>query len=278
MNEVAQQQYEYWNGPGGQRWAAAQDRIDHHIGILTEALMAFVVPKKGERILDIGCGGGTTAFMLREKVGPNGSVTGVDISAPNLALARARCHAANADVTFIEADASAYDFQPSFDLAFSRFGVMFFADPVAAFANIRKALVPGGRLAFVCWRAMKENDWALVPFASAKDLLPPQPPVDPNAPGPFAFADADRVRSVLHEARYRDVLIKPHDTIMNMGASVEDAVDEALTIGPLARAAAELDEPVRAEIRARITPELGRYQTKTGITPPAAVWFVDARA
>ncbi len=277
MSNPNQEQVEYWNGPGGERWAAAQDRIDHHIGLLTEALIEFAAPETGHRVLDIGCGGGTTAFMLRERVGPDGAVAGIDISATTLAVARARCHAANADVAFIEADAATYEFQPVFDLAFSRFGVMFFADPVAAFANIRKALVSGGRVAFVCWRAMKENDWAFVPIAGARHLLPPQEPMDPNAPGPFAFADGARVRSILEQAGYRDVLVKPHDTVMNMGATVEDAVSEALTIGPLARASAALDEATKTRIRERITPQLARYQTPNGVTPPAAVWLVRAR-
>jgi SAM-dependent methyltransferase len=277
MSSLNQDQIEFWNGPAGERWASAQDRIDHHLGLITEALVEVAAPKEGERILDIGCGGGTTAFMLRERLGPNGAVTGIDISAPILTVARARCHAANADVAFIEADASAYEFQSVFDLTFSRFGVMFFADPVTAFANIRKSLVANGRLAFVCWRAFKENDWSFVPYMGAKDLLPPQEPMDPNAPGPFAFADDTRVRSVLEEAGFKNVVVKPHDTIVNLGATVEGAVTEALTIGPLARAAAELNDATKAKIRERIAPELERYQTPNGITPPAAVWLVKAR-
>ena len=150
MSNANAQQREYWNGPAGERWAKAQDQIDRHLGSITEMLMAFAAPKTGERVLDIGCGGGTTALLIRERVGPEGGVTGVDISAPNLAVARARCHAGMADVTFVEADAATYDFQPVFDLAFSRFGVMFFDNPAQAFANIRKALVTEGRLAFVC--------------------------------------------------------------------------------------------------------------------------------
>ena len=277
MSNLAREQRDYWNGAGGERWAAAQDRIDHHLGLITEALLAFVSPKEGERVLDVGCGGGTTAFMLRERVGPAGTVTGVDISAPTLAVARARCQAANADVTFIEADAATHEFQPVFDLAFSRFGVMFFADPAAAFANIRRALVPGGRVAFVCWRTFKENDWSFVPFVSAKDLLPPQAPMDPNAPGPFAFADDARVRSILQAAGFADVTVKPHDSVVNLGATVDDAVVEALTIGPLARAAAELDDATKARIRDRIAPELTRYATPNGIIAPGAVWLVSAR-
>jgi SAM-dependent methyltransferase len=272
------QQIEYWNGPAGERWAAAQDRIDHHLGLITEMLMAFAAPAAGERVLDVGCGGGTTALLLRERVGTGGAVTGIDISAPGLAVARARAHAAMADVAFVEGDASAYEFQPVFDLAFSRFGVMFFADPVAAFANIRKALTPAGRLAFVCWRTFKENEWAFAPYNAARDLLPPQEPMDPHAPGPFAFADDERVRSILDQVGFAKVVVKPHDTTVNLGASVEDAVTEALTIGPLARAAADLDDAARQNIREAISPVLARYETPYGITPPAAVWLVSARA
>jgi SAM-dependent methyltransferase len=276
MNACNAQQIEYWNGPAGERWARAQDRIDHHLGLITEALVAFAAPRPRERVLDIGCGGGTTALLLRERIGPEGAVTGVDISAPNLAVARARAHAAMADVTFLKADAATYEFQPVFDLAFSRFGVMFFDEPAAAFANLRNALVKNGRLAFVCWRIFKENEWAFAPYEAALDLWPPQEPMDPYAPGPFAFADSARLRSILEVAGFRGVDVKPLDTTVNMGATVEDAVTEALTLGPLARAAAELDEDSRARIRARIAPIVGKYSTPYGITPPAAVWLVGA--
>jgi len=148
-----EQQIEYWNGRAGQRWAAQQERIDWNLAEITEAVIPFARAKPGEHILDIGCGCGTATLMLARAVRPNGSVAGVDISAPMLAVARARAHSGQADIPFIEADASAYDFQPTFDLVFSRFGVMFFADPFAAFANIHKAVAPKGRLAFVCWRS-----------------------------------------------------------------------------------------------------------------------------
>jgi SAM-dependent methyltransferase len=271
------QQIEYWNGPAGERWSKAQDRIDHHLGLITEALLALAAPKEGERVLDIGCGGGTTALILRERVGPDGAVTGIDISEPNLALANARAHAGMADVAFLKADAATYEFEPAFDLAFSRFGVMFFDDPVAAFANLRKALVKTGRLVFVCWRTFKENDWSFEPYEAALDLLPPQEPTDPHAPGPFAFADDGRLGGILERAGYRGIRIKPLDTTVNMGASIDDALTEALTIGPLARAAAELDEDARDKIRTCIAPVIAKHQTPYGIVAPAAVWLVTAK-
>jgi SAM-dependent methyltransferase len=276
MNSRNAQQIEYWNGPAGERWAKAQDRIDHHLGLITEALVAFAAPKCGERVLDIGCGGGTTALVIRERVGPEGAVTGIDISAPNLGIARARAHAGRADVTFLEADAATYEFQAVYDLAFSRFGVMFFDEPVAAFANLRKALAKGGRLAFVCWRTFKENEWAFATYEAALDLLPPQEPMDPHAPGPFAFADRERLISILERAKFGDIAVKPLDTTVNLGATVDDAVTEALTIGPLARAAAELDEAAREKIRRRIAPAIAKHQTSYGIVAPAAIWLVGA--
>jgi len=270
------QQIEYWNGPTGEKWARLQERIDRNLASITAALLPFAAPRASERALDIGCGCGTTTLMLREAVGPDGAAAGIDISRPMLDMARARAQAANADVAFVEADASAYDFQPVNDLVFSRFGVMFFADPIAAFANIRKALAPKGRFTFVCWRPLPENVWAAAPFAAARDLLPPQEPMDPHAPGPFALADGERTTSIFARAGFREVALERLDTTMSMGADVEEAAVTALEIGPLARAAAELDEPAREKIRARVKTALAPYATPAGITPPAACWLVRA--
>ncbi|HSC19953.1 MAG TPA: methyltransferase domain-containing protein [Rhizomicrobium sp.] len=277
MSSVNAQQIEYWNGPAGERWSKAQDRIDRHLGLITEALLALASPRDGESVLDIGCGGGTTALLIRERVGPEGAVTGIDISVPNLSLARARAHAAMADVNFIEADAAIYDFQPVFDLAFSRFGVMFFDEPREALANIRDGLTKKGRLVFVCWRTFRENEWSFAPYEAALDLLPPQEPMDPHAPGPFAFADDARLRGILQQAGFREIQIRPLDTTVNLGATVEEALTEALTIGPLARAAADLDEARREKIRGRIAPIIAGYETAYGVVAPAAVWLVSAR-
>ena len=268
-------QIEYWNGPTGQRWAAMQDRTDRSLSLITSALMPFAAAKPGERVLDIGCGCGTTSAMLAKAVGDKGTVTGVDISVPMLGVARVK--AAGANTSFVEADAATTAFKPEFDLVFSRFGVMFFADPAKAFANIRTALVPGGRMAFVCWRAMAENVWATAPFAAAQDLLPPQEAGDPHAPGPFAFADAGRLMRILEKAGFSVFGGDKLDTLMNMGATLDDAVTTAFSIGPLARAVAELDEPTRAKIRGRVRTVLEKYTTPAGIAPPAACWLVSAK-
>jgi SAM-dependent methyltransferase len=276
MSTANAEQIEFWNGPVGERWARLQEKIDLHMEEITEAALHFAAPCEGERILDIGCGCGTTTFLLAFRGGPEGATAGVDISVPMLNVARARALAQNAEIAFIEGDASRYDFQPVSDLVFSRFGVMFFADPVAAFANIRNALAPKGRLVFVCWRSMEENVWASAPMKAALHLLPPQEPADPFAPGPFAFADGARLRSILAAANYTQIEINPFDGAMNMGATLEDAAVEILNIGPLARAASELDEDTRAEIRKAVEAAYLPYASEIGVTPPAACWMVRA--
>jgi SAM-dependent methyltransferase len=269
------QQIEYWNGPTGQRWAAAQERLDFHLSAIHEALMPFAAAAPGVRVLDVGCGCGTTTFALAKSVAPNGKITGVDISVPMLALARSR--SADRRIEFIEADASVCEFPSVYDLIFSRFGVMFFSDPASAFANIRKAVAPGGRLAFVCWREPALNLWASAPMAAARDLLPPQEPMDPHAPGPFAFADGKRLMGILGSAGFREVRIENLDTVMKMGATVDEAAANAIEIGPLSRAAADLDEATRAKIRERVKASLTEFQTPQGIMPPAACWLVAAK-
>lgn len=271
------QQVEYWNGPAGERWAALQENIDLHLAEITHELIRFAAPRCGERVLDVGCGCGTTTFLLAFKTEPDGGAAGIDISVPMLGIARARAMAQNADLVFIEADASSYGFQPVFDLVFSRFGVMFFADPVSAFRNIATALVPAGRLAFVCWRSMAENIWAAAPMEAAMHLLPPQEPADPLAPGPFAFADNTRLHALLASANYSEIEIEPFNATMNMGATLEEAASEVLNIGPLARAAADLDEQTRANIRRTVAGAFAPYASPAGVAPPAACWLVRAR-
>jgi SAM-dependent methyltransferase len=265
---------EYWNGPGGERWIAAHDKIERSLAPITELLFAFASPKPGERVVDIGCGLGKTTAELARRTGA--ATLGVDVSVPM--VKRAQETLMKDDVGFVAADASAYAFDGTAQLVFSRFGVMFFGDPVAAFTHLRTAAAPGGRLAFVCWRAFAENPWAFAPFMAGKPLLPPQEPMDPNAPGPFAFADSARLREILERAGWKDVVIEGRDSTMHIGDTLVDAVEEAMTVGPLARASDGLDETTRGNIKVRVAEALQRFETKDGVAPPAAVWLVGAKA
>lgn len=269
-----EQQIEYWNGEVGERWARLQETIDASLAEIGKAALAFANARPRERVLDIGCGAGTTTYALAKTVGPEGSVTGVDISEPMLAVARGRGRGVN----FRKADAATHLFHATHDLIFSRFGVMFFDDPPEAFANIRKALKPRGRLAFVCWRDVRENPWASLPIAAARDLIPEQPPVDPHAPGPYAFADGERVKAILARAGYRDIRIEKLDSVVVLGATLAEAAAQVLNIGPLARAATGLDDATRDKIRGVVEEALAKFAGPSGIAPPAACWLVGAGA
>jgi SAM-dependent methyltransferase len=206
-------QIEYWNTKAGETWAKFQEALDRQIETLGLAAMDTLRPEKGEHIIDIGCGCGQTSLDLGSRVGAAGSVVGVDISKPMLEVARHRPRPApNLRVTFELLDAQSDDLgHGRFDAAFSRFGVMFFSDPVAAFTNIRESLKRSGRLVFVCWRPLNQNPWMREPLEAALPLLPPIAPFDPMAPGPFAFADAGRVQSILAEAGFGSVKVSPFD-------------------------------------------------------------------
>ncbi|WP_293681163.1 class I SAM-dependent methyltransferase, partial [uncultured Phenylobacterium sp.] len=270
-------QVAYWNEATGPTWAALQVPLDRQLAPLGRLAMDVLAPGPGERVLDIGCGAGDATLQLARAVAPGGAVTGADISRPLLEVARRRA-ASQPGVAFIEADAQTYPFEPgAFDAVFSRFGVMFFADPVAAFANIRAAMKPGGRLAFVCWRPPAENPIMVLPaMAAAPHLPPPPPPPEPGAPGPFAFADPDRVRGILGDAGFADVGVTPRDLKVG-GGDLETVLGLALKVGPLGGQVR--DNPDRRDVvidavRAALKPHDGPDGVKLG----AAVWVVSARS
>lgn len=257
-------QKEYWNGPAGERWARYQEKVDASMASIAEVLLAAIAPRPTDRVLDIGCGAGALTRLLGAKAK---SALGIDVSRPMLEVAR------RLGGEYLEADASSHAFEPVFDCVVSRFGVMFFSAPVAAFANIRRAFAPEARMTFVCWRTPEENAWATLPLRSAGDLLPPPTATDLLAPGPFAFADRTRIASILSSAGYRDVSIEPHDTKMQLGATVEEAAEFAMSMGPLARALADSTEDVRAKVEDRVRSALA----ESGTSLPGAIWLVRAR-
>jgi SAM-dependent methyltransferase len=239
--------------------------------------MAALSPQPGERLIDIGCGCGDTTMELARRVGAEGAVLGADISAPMLAVARARAAAAGfSQARFVEADAQTRIFEPA-DGVFSRFGVMFFTDPTAAFANLRRALRPGGRIAFVCWRALTENPWMTVPMAGVLPLLPEPPPAPPlDAPGPFAFADPARVLNILTAAGFGEIDI--HESRQQIGwGDLETSARTALSVGPVAlavRSNPDLTDKIAAAVREALAP----YATRDGVKLDSSVWIVRASA
>ena len=265
----------YWNETAGPTWAAMQNPLDRQLEPLGRAGMAALALRPGEQVIDIGCGAGATTLQLAAAVAPDGGATGLDISGTLLALARSRSQGRER-VRFLEADAQTYRFQPaSFDALFSRFGVMFFADPVAAFANLRSALKPGGRLAFVCWRRPDENPIMTLPMAAALAHVPAPPPPEPGAPGPFAFADPDRVRGILGDAGFRDVVLTPHDEKIG-GGDLDTALDLALKVGPLGGLLREHPDK-RDVVLGAVREALVAHDGPDGVKLASATWIVTAR-
>jgi SAM-dependent methyltransferase len=275
-------QIAYWNDRAAVTWTAFQERLDMLFVPVTTLALSAAAPVAGERVIDVGCGCGATVLALADRVGPTGHILGLDVSAPMSARARERIAAAgltNAEV--IVSDAANHRFaQPEADLLFSRFGVMFFADPVAAFANLRRAMRPGGRLLCVAWRPLTDNPWFSVPLEAARALLPPQPPTDPDAPGPFAFAVRERTLGIMSRAGWRDVRLTRHDVQMKLAGAkqIEQAADFATRVGAMARILADADDGVRANVRQAIAEALKIHDSPDGIRLSASVWLIAARA
>jgi SAM-dependent methyltransferase len=275
---VAAQQREYWNGEATRRWVTEQTRIDRLMAAVTEAALAAAAPKAGERVLDIGCGSGTTLLRLAAAVGPAGQALGVDISEQQLVLARQRIEAAGArNARVAHDDAASHAFQPAtFDLAFSRFGVMFFADPIVAFRNIRGAMKGGGRLALAVFRPAADNPWANSSVAAIRHLIELPPPPGPEEPGQFAWGDPARVHQILGGAGFRDLALKPVDVRFHLGANASEAAAFAMYIGQGARLLHGQPETTREAARAAFETFFKEHETADGVALPGSIWLISA--
>lgn len=265
-----------WNGRAGETWVAKQEMLDALFAPVADYLANAVGEASPHRLLDIGCGTGATA-LAAARLGVGGDVLGVDISAPMITRARTRAAAEGLPVRFEEGDAEKYDFPAeTFDMAISRFGVMFFSDGVAAFANIRAAMVSKGVLHVVAWRSPRENDFMTAAWRAAAPLLPAMPAPDPNAPGQFAFASEERVLGLLWDAGWSDIAIEPVDFACSLQASM--LADYVANMGPLGLYLAHADQAERAAIIARVLPAFDRYVDGDTVHVPAACWSIRARA
>jgi SAM-dependent methyltransferase len=266
-----------WNGRLGEHWAVEQEQLDAIIRPFGEAALKAAAAQPGDMVIDIGCGCGDTVIDLAQSVGPSGRVLGLDVSAPMLDVARRRSERF-ANVAFQLGDASQAPLPAGQDLLFSRYGVMFFDDPVAAFRHLGAALKPGGRTAFVCWQGLARNPWSIVPAVAArKGAGLTAPPADPHAPGPFAFADPDRVKGILSNAGFVDIGIAPFETGIPLGRTVREATLQSLKLGPASRIARDAPDK-RLAIEAAIEEALGPLAAADGtVTLPGLAWVVTAR-
>jgi ubiquinone/menaquinone biosynthesis C-methylase UbiE len=271
-------QIAYWNGPGGQHWTDRQQSQDILLAPISDILIDRAHAKSGGRIVDVGCGCGATSIAFAQRVGLTGHVLGIDISAPMLARAR-QMAPAGMPVDFVLADATIYPFDAgNFDLLVSRFGVMFFAEPALSFANMRKALRPSGRLAFVCWREPRDNPWLMTPLQAAYKHAPKLPQLGPEDPGPFAFASEARVQRILGEAGFSEVRMERCDLSLDVaiGGGLDAAVETALEIGPASRALEGQPPDVRDAAANSIREVLAPFASGQTVALPASIWVVTA--
>lgn len=266
----------YWDR-AGRVWVEQQVLLDRLYAPIARAVVEAADLRAGEAVLDVGCGSGATTFEAAWRVGPQGRAVGVDISPALLELARRRAGEDGLEgVDFMRADAQTHGFAPDFDAIVSRFGVMFFPDPVAAFANLRGALKPGGRLAFACWRSPEDNAISTVPLEAAAPFLPTVPRFEKDKPGRFGFADPERVRAILDGSGWRDVAIAPLDDPTPVSA--EDLLTMSLRVGPLNPILSQADDALRARVGAAVAKALEPYVRDGAAEMNSACWLVTARA
>ena len=268
-----------WNGTLGQRWVTMQQEFDRIVVPFGHAALNAAAPQSGERVIDIGCGCGETSIELARIVGAAGTVLGIDVSRPMLEVARSRAASVNgANLAFRECDASEAELPANIDLLFSRFGVMFFSEPFAAFSHLRKSLRKAGRCVFVCWRTPRDNTWAMTPLSAARAAMGITPaPADPHAPGPFAFADDDRVRAILSAAGFGAIDVQRLDAAIYVGATPRSAAENAVQIGPVARLVREVGSEHLPVITDAVERALAPLAAPNGhVSLKGSTWIVSA--
>jgi ubiquinone/menaquinone biosynthesis C-methylase UbiE len=273
------EQIRYWNEEAGPIWLAFRELLDAQIRPFGKLAMDRAGLRPGDHVIDVGCGFGETTLELARRVAPSGHVLGIDVSTAMIAEARREAAEAGlANAQFENADAQTHRLpRGAFDVVYSRFGVMFFADPSAAFGNLRVALRPSGRLAFVCWQALQENQWAQVPLTVALQHVTPPPSLSPDAPGPFSLADHERVRRILHAAGFSEVTVEDVHMPVTVGGGVNlaRAVEFLMNTGPTGKLLRETaDDTIRSRVRKEMLTAVEPFATGGIVRLGAAVWIV----
>lgn len=266
-----------WNDASGRVWVEMQPVLDRVLAPFAARLVEEAFPGEGGRVLDVGCGAGATTLAMGRRLGSSGLCVGVDISAPLVALAEARAAAEGlSSVAFVHADVQTHGFEPHrFDAVLSRFGVMFFDDPEAAFANLGRAARPGAKLSFVAWRSPDENPFMTTAARAAAPLLRELPVPAPDAPGPFGLANAERTRRILDASGWTDIDVRPIDVASDVAEG--DLLAYVTKLGPVGRALRDADEPTRAATAAAVRAAYDPYVRNGAARFTAACWLVGAR-
>ena len=275
---------EAWDGPLYDRFERFRPVITGSLGVHGEAALELFGPARGERVLDIGCGFGDTTLRLAEMAGTGGEAVGVDVSPRFIDAARRETPGPMAgNVRFAVADVQTDPLGGPYELAFSRFGTMFFANPVAALRNVRSALVPGGRLVMVVWRRRTDNDWLYRAQTIVEKIVSrPEEYDEPTCgPGPFSMADADTTSEVLEHAGYTEVCLRRHDVRMLIGGDIDEAIDLVTALGPageILRLAGDRAAHLHAQVHTALRAGMAEFDDGSGIRAPSSTWIVTATA
>jgi len=272
-----EEQATHWNDAGGRGWVETQELVDSFLKPFENLLVEAVAAEGAKSVLDVGCGTGGTTLAVARRLGAKVRCVGIDISEPMIAAARGRAEAQALTANFVRADAQVHAFEAAgFDMIVSRFGVMFFDDAVSAFANLRRAATGGAKLWCIAWRSTAENPFMTTAERAAAPLLPKLPVRRPDEPGQFAFADRDRVSTILEKSGWNEIDIRPIDVVCTMP---ETELMRYLTwLGPVGRILQKEDDLNRRNIFDTIRPAFDPYVHGTDVRFTAACWLVSARA
>ena len=278
MSEVNKNQRDFWSGKGGDIWVERQNAMDTMLSPLGEAALNKLNLNEGENVLDIGCGCGHTTLNIAKRISPDGQVTGLDISEPMLKRAKESANEMSiSNASFNCVDVQTDDIgEEVYSAAFSRFGVMFFEDPVAAFCNINKSLITGASLSFVCWQSPALNPWQSLFIEAVKKYVDlPSPP--PRSPSPFAFMESEYISSILEESNFQNIMIEGHEAEVNMfsGRSLSDSVKDYISINPVVSGMLkDSTEQEKTEIINSAIEAFSPYYSAKGLMFPSATWLV----
>ena len=278
MSEVNKNQRDFWSGKGGDIWVERQNAMDTMLSPLGEAALNKLNLNEGENVLDIGCGCGHTTLNIAKRISPDGQVSGLDISEPMLKRAKESANEMSiSNASFNCVDVQTDDIgEEVYSAAFSRFGVMFFEDPIAAFHNINKSLITGASLSFVCWQSPALNPWQSLFIEAVKKYVDlPSPP--PRSPSPFAFMESEYVSSILEESNFQNIMIEGHEAEVNMfsGRSLSDSVKDYISINPVVSGMLkDSTEQEKTEIINSAIEAFSPYYSAKGLMFPSATWLV----